>query len=198
VDNWKIDASLGLAFSLKLFQLYKKSGKLQAELQRFPGIEGHLKASLILVEGVVTSCILEDKDGQQYSTSKDELMRFDSAKGPFEWSFQAMSSEPMPMEVSKPLLRPPSPGYNQKRIRGSPVGAFSDLGVPRIITQLDWKQLSTWTVRQQQILSGIWRLIDGRRTIREIKSTIGNSLPASVVDEAFYVLLELRVVVIDT
>ena len=198
MDNRRIDASLGLAFSLNLFELYKESGKLQAELQRFPGIKGRLKASLTLIKGVVVSCILEDRDGQQYPVSKDVLIRFDSDKGPFEWSFQPAPSKPAPMQVSVPPVQSPSSGYNQRRIPDTPpIFALSDFGVPRIVAQLEWKQLSTWTVRQQQILSRIWQLIDGRRTIGEIKSTIGSSIPASVVDEAFYILFELRVVVID-
>lgn len=197
MDNRSIDASLGLAFSLELFKLYKESGMLQAELQRFPGIKGRLKVSLTLIEGAVVSCVLEDRDRRQYPVSKEMLIRFDSDRGPFEWSFHSMPAKPVPMHRAAPPLRPPSPGYNQKRIPGSSVSAFADFGVPRIIAQLDWKQLSTWTTRQQQILSRTWQLIDGHRTISEIKSAIGNAIPASVVEEAFYVLLELRVVVIE-
>src|SRR5213076_3306673 len=111
VGNEDIDASLGLAFSLELFALYKRSGKLQAGLQRFPGIKGQVTASLSLVEGTVVSCILEDKGGQQHPISKDALIRFDTDKGPFEWNFHALSPKPTPAQMASPPVQPISPRY---------------------------------------------------------------------------------------
>ncbi|HET8843437.1 MAG TPA: hypothetical protein VFN35_18385 [Ktedonobacteraceae bacterium] len=197
MDNRRIDASLGLAFSLELFKQYKESGRLQAEIQRFPGIKGRLKAFLTLVDGAVVLCTLETQDGRQYPTSKDVLVRFDNEKGPFEWSFQPMALKPAPMPVPKPPAPSSSPGY--KLVRGSDASMFAlaDFGIPKVIAQLDVNQISTWTIRQQQILFSVWRLIDGQRTVREIRFALGGSLASSVVDEAFYVLLELRVIVID-
>src|SRR5437016_12664019 len=50
VGNDWIDASLGLAFSLPLFEQYRKNGLLQAELHHVPGVRGRCKGYLHLVE----------------------------------------------------------------------------------------------------------------------------------------------------
>jgi hypothetical protein len=58
VDKDGIDASIGLAFSLDLFRRYKRSGILQAELCRLPGMSGSGVVSLHLVGVIVTSSAL--------------------------------------------------------------------------------------------------------------------------------------------
>ena len=195
-----IDASLGLAFSLDLFKRYKKSGKLQAEIHRFPGVKGKGTAFLSLIEGNVVSCYFEDRNGQQSPVSKDVLIRLDDEKGPFEWRFHPSTPMPGPTQISPAQMSPatqyvPS-GYYQASAPRSHAVLLSDLAVPKIIAPLDWKQLRTWTVRQQQMLSIVWQLIDGKRSIHDIRTATGSSLPVAVVDEALHVLLELRVIVI--
>lgn len=198
MDKDGIDASLGLAFSLELFKRYRRSGKVQAELHRFPGIKGRSTASLSLTEGAVGSCYVEDSKGQRFPVAKDVLIRFDSEKGPFEWRFHA--SAPTPSHTPSPPMPPPvGHGYAQVQVpRPNMPLLLTDFTVPNVIASLDWKQLSTWTVRQQQILWTVWQLIDGKRTVGDIKAAVASSMLDSVVDEALHVLLELRVIIVNT
>jgi len=198
VDKDGIDASLGLAFSLELFKRYRRSGKMQAELHRFPGTKGRSTAFLSLAEGAVASCYIEDSKGQRFPVAKDVLIRFDNEKGPFEWWFHA--SAPTPSHTPPPPMPPPvPPGYAQVQVpRPIMPLLLSDFAVPKVIGSLDWKQLSMWSVRQQQILWTIWQLIDDKRTVRDIKAAVASSMLDSVVDEALHVLFELRVIIVNT
>jgi hypothetical protein len=195
VDKDAIDASLGLAFSLELFKRYRRSGKMQAELHRFPGIKGHSTACLSLNEGAVVSCYVEDSKGQRSPVAKDVLIRFDNEKGPFEWRFHASASTPT--HTPPPMPPPVYAGYAEAQMPRPNVPLLSDFAVPKIIASLDWKQLSTWTTRQQQILWTVWQLIDGKRTVHDIKVVVASSLSDSIVEEALHVLLELRVIIVN-
>jgi hypothetical protein len=195
VDKDAIDASLGLAFSLELFKRYRRSGKMQAELHRFPGIKGRSTACLSLNEGAVVSCYVEDSKGQRFPVAKDVLIRFDNEKGPFEWRFHASTSTPT--HTPPPMPPPVYAGYAEVQAPRPNVPLLSDFAVPKIIASLDWKQLSTWTTRQQQILWTVWQLIDGKRTVRDIKAVVASSLSDSIVEEALHVLLELRVIIVN-
>jgi hypothetical protein len=174
VDKDRIDASLGLAFSLALFEQYRKSGLLQAELHHVPGLRGRCKGYLHLVEGKVVTCYLEDTQGQRHPVSKDMLARLDSEKGPFEWSLIALPAPPplTPREI------PPRP------ILSSPI--------PRRIAALDLEKLEGWTYRHKMMLSIVFDVIDGQRTIEDIK--VDTPLPPMIVEEALRILVALKVI----
>lgn len=176
-----IDASVGLAFSLALFERYRKSGLLQAELHHVPGIRGRCKGSLHLVEGKVMSCYAEDKQGQRLpvSVSKEMFSRLDRERGPFEWTLQPVSTPPPPPPPS-PQRADPSP----RPMQGSPV--------PTRIAQFNREKLDGWTTRQKMVLAIIFGVIDGRHTIEEIKADV--PLPPGVVEEALRVLLSMKVI----
>lgn len=91
MSNNGFDASIGLAFSLELFKHYQRTGVVQAELPRVPGIRGHCKAFLQLIDGEVISVYLEDKRGNRYSSDAATLCRLDEEKGPFEWQLHFQS-----------------------------------------------------------------------------------------------------------
>jgi hypothetical protein len=195
VDKDGIDASLGLEFSLELFKRYKSSGKLQADVNRLPGVKGRGTVFLSLVDGIVVSCYFEDKNGVQSSITRDALVRLDNEKGPFEWRFH--SSAPPP--AKKPITSPSVPsGYYQTPVSRSNPFLLTDFAVPKIIAPLDWKQLRTWTIQQQQMLAFVWRLIDGERSVQDLKAAAKGSLSESVVEEALHVLLQLKVIRINS
>jgi hypothetical protein len=178
VGKENIDASLGLEFSLALFERYRKNGLLHAELQHVPGIRGRCKGFLHLSEGTVVKCYIEDRHGQHHSTSKETLVRVDREHGPFEW---ALSSNPAPLSQHQT-----TDGIPLRTIQYSPV--------PETIAPLDLKRLESWTTRQKLMLSIVYDLIDGTRNIEEIKSN--SLLPAEVAEEALRVLLSMKLIVI--
>ncbi|QBD80939.1 hypothetical protein EPA93_35220 [Ktedonosporobacter rubrisoli] len=169
------DASVGLAFSLALFERYRKNGLLQAELRHVPGIRGRCKGYLQLVEGKVTYCYIEDKDGQRRPMSKETLIRLDNERGPFEW-------------MLVPLPAPPSP---TPRMVVTPQ-AEQNSPTPRIIAPLHLERLEGWTNSQKMMLSVVYEAINGQRNIEAIKVQAG--LPPNVTEEALRILLALKVI----
>lgn len=180
-NDW-IDASLGLAFSLPLFERYRKSGLLQAELHHVPGVRGRCKGYLHLVEGKITSCYLEDRQGQRHQVTVKMLIQLDNERGPFEWVLIAAPAPPMPSSHRIPFP-------NQ-------VGATQISPIPRKVGPLDVEKLEGWTNRQKLMLSIVFDVIDGQRTIEDIKNDV--PLPPNVVEEALRVLMALKAITIPT
>lgn len=174
----RIDASLGLAFSLMLFEQYRRNGVLQAELHHVPGFRGSCKGYLHLVEGKVVTCYLEDKQGKRHAVSTAMLSHLDSEKGPFEWMLTSLPTPPSP----SPREIPPRPK------RSSPT--------PRRIAPLDLEKLDGWTHKQKMMLSIVFDVTDGQHTIEDIKAD--TPLPPHIVEEALRVLLAMKVISISS
>lgn len=172
----RIDASVGLSFSLLLFERYRKNGLLQAELHHVPGIRGRCMGYLHLVEGKVITCYLEDKQGNRYSASKDMLMRVDDERGPFEWVLQPLPapSSVMPQEAITPRL------------------PFQDSPVPTPVAVLDVERLEGWSTRHKLMLSMVYDAVDGQRSVKNIKAEV--PLPEHLIDDALRILCSLRVI----
>lgn len=172
-----IDASLGLDFSLALFERYRKNGLLHANLHHVPGIRGRCKGFLHLIEGKVATCYVEDDHGQRLSISKETLARVDSERGPFEWT---LSPLPIPPSINPRTDLPPRPTQN------SPV--------PKTVAPLNMDRLESWTSKQKLMLSMVYDLIDGNTSIDKIKSI--SPLPTEVTEEALRVLLSMKLITI--
>ncbi len=183
MDRESIDASLGLSFSLPLFERYRKNGQLEAELHHVPGIRGRCKGYLHLVEGKVVSCHLEDRDGRRRAVGKELLIRLDDERGPFEWTLLPLPSPPMPGSpaIASPIM-----------LHG--IVPFSP--VPRRVASLPLERLEGWTDSQRTMLSMVYDSIDGLQDMEELKNSV--PLPANVVEEALRMLLALRVIVFQT
>jgi hypothetical protein len=177
VDKDSIDASLGLAFSLALFEQYRKNGLLQAEVHHVPGYRGRCKGNLHLVEGKVVSCYLEDKRGQRQQISKDTLIRTDNDRGPFEW-------------ILMPYPAPPSAQFKPE----IPSRSNQGLPVPRRIATPDLDKLEGWTTRQKMMLSIVYDLIDGQLDIDAIRTR--SPLAPETTEEALRILLTMKVIAI--
>lgn len=187
MGNDDIDASLGLTFSLELFKRYRKNGILQAEIPRFPGIRGGCSAFLHLVDGEIVSIYLEDKKKQRYSSDKETLCRLDREKGPFEWilvSAPAVVTQYSPTNWSQPQEQLPFPQPLFSPTPRSPI--------PRIIAVLPHDLLNAWTPQQKDALYTVLMIINGERTIEDIKQAA--HLPHDLVDELLRMLLELNVI----
>ncbi|HTK06860.1 MAG TPA: hypothetical protein VL485_06820 [Ktedonobacteraceae bacterium] len=173
MDQENIDASAGLAFSLLLFEKYGKTGALQAEMQHVPGIHGPCKGHLHLIAGKVATSYLEDQRGQHFLISKEQMIRLDSEKGPFEWMLTPLPAPPaaQPMAYMQPTAHEP---------------------VPRRIAALDLDKLQGWNAMQKMMLSLIFEAIDGQRTIAEIKAI--TPLKPAVIEEGLRILFALNVI----
>lgn len=162
------DASIGLAFSLSAFEMYRKNGLLHAELHHVPGIRGRCTGYLQLVEGKVVSCYIEDKDGHKHLTQLNRLIQLDNERGPFDWT----------------LTLPPSPAVTPRHGPPAPI--------PRIIALLELEQLQGWPPAHKQMLLQVYQSIDGQKSIEDIKRI--TALSPYVVEEALHVLLMLKVI----
>ena len=168
----RIDASIGLALSLRLFERYRKNGLLQAPIRRVPGFHGPCIAYLRLTQGKAVSCEIQDSDGQRYPVTIAFLTHLDQEKGPFEWNLVSLPDPPFP---------------------SSPTTGEHQVFVPRPIAPLTLDQLSSWEPRYRMAIHMVYSWIDGRRSIDEIKANV--SLPPHVVDEMCQILRLLNVIV---
>ncbi|MBO0793769.1 MAG: hypothetical protein J2P36_22850 [Ktedonobacteraceae bacterium] len=190
MDKDFIDISVNLAFSLELFQRRKVSGVLQATLPRVAGLPRNSVASLHVAEGIVIACQIEDQQGSRMLISAKELIRLDAEHGPFEWMLRrSQSSSPTQASpASQPPLSPP-PHSNMSH----PLFVL-DTAVPKVVAPLEWGRLQQWTYQQRQLLYQVWRLIDGNRSVWEIKLALGQSIPAETAGEVLRVLIALQVI----
>lgn len=180
-----MDASVGLTFSLQLFQRYRRNGILQATIRHMPGIQGACTAYVHLTAGSVTACYLENKHGQQIPYPIDDLCRVDHDRGPFEWIFQ-------PQQTSSSAQTTPAPAADAPVY---PSSAPSDLEVlvPRAVASLRWEQFNHWTPEQKVLLQQVWKFIDGRHTVQEIKASL--AYPPQMVHEVIQVLFTSHLIV---
>ena len=188
-----IDASISLGFSLELFKRYKRTGTLQAKLRRFPSIQTPATAYIDLLEGVVTSCHIEDKNGQYSPVSKGVLIRFDNEKGPLEWSFRSLSGAPA-AETPYPVSAiHPFPHNTGPLTFQTPHAA-----VLKAVSSLPGEQLLSWTIQQRRMFLLVWQEIDGKRALQDIKNNLAISLSEAAVEEVLLTLLKLKLIVIST
>jgi hypothetical protein len=173
------DASVGLAFSLAVFERYRKNGLLQATLHHVPHISGRCQGYVQLVEGKVTFCYIEDKRGQRHPIDKQTLIDVDTKHGPFEWLLQPL---PVPPSSMPPVDVPVDNRTEQY------------VSIPKSIALLELDQLMGWSSTQKLMLAAVYEAIDGWRTIEEIKQMV--PLPPYIIDEALRTLLALKVITI--
>lgn len=182
-----MDASVGLTFSLRLFQRYKRSGILQAEIRHMPGIQGACTAYIQLTTGSVTSCYLQNRKGQRFATTVEDLCRVDQERGPFAWAFHQQPAQ----SQSQPATGPSSP---PQAVNSAPFFPEPDAAIPRAVAQLRWDQFNHWTLEQRLLLQEVWQSIDGQRTLRDIKASLPYSPQA--INDILQILLNLRIIIL--
>ena len=171
----RFDASVGLAFSLSAFEMYRKNGLLQAELRHVPGIHGRCKGYLQLVGGKVVLCYIEDKDGHRHATQASKLIQLDNERGPFDWALTLPST---PFSKTPQAAPSPRPGPH----------SFT----PRIVGLLELEKLQDWPPTHKQILFQVYQAIDGQKNIENIKQAL--PFPPYVTEEALHVLSMLKII----
>jgi hypothetical protein len=181
-----MDASVGLTFSLQLFQRYRRSGILQAKVRHISGIQGACMAYVHLTAGAVTACYLEDKQGQHLSFPLENLCQIDRERGPFTWIFQ-------PQHPASRSQVPVSPSA-QPLTSTSSLPAELDVFIPKAVAPLRWEQFKDWTHEQRVLLQYVWKSIDGKRTIQDVKASL--PYPPPMVNDILQILLTLRIIVL--
>jgi hypothetical protein len=179
----QFDVSAGLAFGLKAFEMYRKSGILTAEVRSVPFIRGRCQAYLEIAQGKVVSCYLIDRQGERHSITRETLVQLDEAKGPFSWVFHANTE-------------PDLTAFSPEQVVHTRPSSSSPSPIPRpLVYTLDLRPFQQWwTPRQLQYLHMIFSLIDGKRSIDEIKAQV--ALSPLVVDEGIRILLQLQAIAI--
>lgn len=175
----QIDASVGLAFSLRLFAIYRQSGLLHATIRNIWKVKGTGKACLVLDKGRVVSCYLEDSKGQRYPQTEADLCALDEEKGPFEWRLQPTHSQ-----VSNPV--------SSASPRQAPRPGKETLVPYRLVVKLDEQQLQSYMPWQRSMLLAVFSRINGQRSVEDISATM--QFPSAKVEETLRVLVSLRAI----
>jgi hypothetical protein len=181
-----MDASVGLTFSLQLFRSYRRNGVLQASIRHMPGVKGACTAYVYLSSGSVTACYLEDRRGQRLLYAIEDLCRIDDERGPFEWIFQEQSLSSRPQLSASPSSEPLT--------AIAPSSLEQDALIPRVVATLRWEHFNHWTPEQKLLLQNVWKSIDGRRCIQDIKASL--PYPPQAVNDIVQILLKLHIVVL--
>jgi hypothetical protein len=179
VGNDAFDASVGLAFSLGLFERYRKNGVLQAKIHHVPGVRGHCQAAIHLVEGKVTSCYVTDNASKRIVVAISTLIRIDDERGPFEWHL-------IPLPAPPTMPAPPVQPVSSYTILQSPI--------PQVTAVLNLDILHGWSTSHKMMLSVVYEAIDGQTSIDILKQTV--PLPPHIVEEALRILLSLKCITI--
>jgi hypothetical protein len=193
MDKDSIDASVGLRFSLELLKKYQESGLLQAVVSRLPGVSGKCEVSITIMQGTVTSCLAKDQKGHIYTVDINVLLKIDKDRGPFEWNLLPLaeqthsSSEELPLPIPRPEQSRQHRNYTYKPFN-SPT--------PYIIANLNLNLLTSWTPEQRQALFKLYSLVDGHKTIDDIKQAV--SLSSELVEEGLRVLVSMNVIAISS
>lgn len=178
-----IDASIiGLQATLQLLQQYYQSGTLIADVSAAMRKRGPHNAHIVIVEGKVVSCYIEDKIAQ-YPSRIEALVALDTNEGPFTWRFHPQKEKPKPDTSTSVAIRPqPRPSSEQ----------LTPNAIPRRIANLDLSWLTTWSSQQKRILRMVYTMVDGRRTVAVIERSL--PVPHAVVQEALVVLIAIQVI----
>ncbi|BCL79822.1 hypothetical protein ccbrp13_22870 [Ktedonobacteria bacterium brp13] len=178
MDDYSIDASLGLDMALGLLARERLNGELRASIS-----QGFLRKTtsqyvIQVVDGQIVSCFrIEQRAGEQHageqrslqiSVSQDMLIQLDQRKGPFAWSFHPRHIPPQPQSSALvPAPAPTAPTLPET------APAVADDAIPiRLIAELHVDWLASRPNEEQRILWLIFGLVDGQRSVREIKSLL--------------------------
>jgi hypothetical protein len=182
MDNYSIDASLGLAVALELLAMQRLSGELRASIS-MGVLKKHISQYIIhITDGRVVTCVrIEQPSGEQHFANQKDLIQLDQRKGPFAWSFYPSVPLLPPALVSVPQPPPPS----------APVSAVKDNAVLIRLTpslHLDW--IENRSADEQRLLSWIFALVDGQRTVRDVKALL--SFAPETVERALMFLVAMH------
>lgn len=182
-----IDASIiGLQATLQLLQQYNQSGTLEADVSAVLRKRGLYTAYIVIAEGNIVSCYVEDKIAQHPSRI-EVLIALDTDEGPFIWRFHPQQQKPLSYTDTSVATR------SHQRLSSE---QLTPNAIPYRIANLDLNWLTTWTPQQKRVLRMVYTLIDGQRTVATIEKSV--PLPHAVVQEALVVLIAMQIITINS
>lgn len=200
MDSINVDI-IGLQATLQLLQQYYQNGMLQAEIGLAFRMHGPCVACVEIKEGQIVSCFIQDKLEQRQATKIEVLLRLDLDEGPFTWRFHPLEQSKalessatkttMPLTTTTTLPIQRSPQMPQQ----STASQFTFSAVPRRLANLDLNWLTTWSPQQKRILRMVYAMVDGRRSVAMIESSVLSS--KATVQEALVILIAMHVITID-
>lgn len=183
-----IDASIiGLQATLQLLQQYYQSGILQADISSAFHGGGSRVAYIVINEGNIVSCYIEDKFGNRQPTETTRLLALNTNAGPFAWRFLPPQQEPLPETRALTAVRPQSNPTPRQ---------LTSYTIPRRIANLDMDWITTWSPHQKRILRMVYSMVDGRRSIATIERSV--PIPNGTIQEALVILIAMQVIAIDS
>lgn len=200
MDSINVDI-IGLQTTLQLLQQYYQNGVLQADVGLALRVYGPCIACVEIKEGQIVSCFVIDKLEQRHATKIEVLLRLDLDEGPFTWRFhpqeQDKSVKPTAVKTTMPLSTTgPFPIQRTPQTpQLSRASQFTFSAIPRRIANLDLNWLTTWSPQQKRILRMVYAMVDGRRNVAMIESSVLSS--KATVQEALVILIAMQVITID-
>lgn len=196
---------IGLQATLQLLQQYRQDGVLRADVGHAFRRPGPCIAYIVISQGEIVSCYVEDKSAQHQPMNIEVLLRMDSDEGPFAWrfAFQQGSKEAgqAKAQISPPQKRQrpdessmPIPSRGQES--SFKTQQLIPSAIPRRIANLDLSWLTTWSPQQKRILRMVYGMVDGQRTVAMIENTVLSS--KATVQEALIVLVAIQVITLNS
>jgi hypothetical protein len=68
--------------------------------------------------------------------------------------------------------------------------------VSKIVSSLPSERLLGWTLQQRRMFLLVWKEIDGKRTVQDIKANLRIALPENAVEEILQTLLKWQLIMI--
>ena len=189
MDRNYIDVSIGLHFALELLKSYRENGLLQAPVSHLPGISGKCEVVITIVQGEVISCIAKDKKGYTHNADLQLLLKLDRDRGPFEWNLFSYKPQ-VKIGTSEQHLSTVLSGQPEQSTMLTQMSSPSPK--PRKIALLKLNLLIGWSPEQKRALFMVYELVDGKRTIEEIKQAI--SFSPQKVEEGLRILISMNVI----
>jgi hypothetical protein len=109
----------------------------------------------------------------------------DHERGPFAWIFETQVHQPSPSQAPASLVE-------QQPASTPSLPVEVQMRVPKAVAALRWEQFSHWSPEQKLMLQNVWKNIDGKRTIYEVKASL--PYPPSAIDDILQTLLTLRII----
>lgn len=190
---------IGLQATLQMLQQYYQSGVLQADVGSAFRMHGSCMAHIVISEGEIVSCYVEDTIKQRQPTQIAILLNMDAEEGPFTWRFyaQEQSKGESPVTLSQKNYQSPAsrlPVPSNSRESSFKAQRLTSSAIPRRIATLDLSWLTTWSPQQKRILRMVYAMVDGQRSVEMIERSVLSS--KVTVQEALVVLIAMQVITV--
>lgn len=190
-----IDASLGLSPALDLLMQQQDTGELQCIISTTHMFKTKREKAVIQIRnGQVISCMIIDESNKTLPTSISALIRLDEKCGSLEWKFfpyhGAPSSAPRQLASMPTLPMPTIPQHTP--VVANQVGREGEAIPERLFPELHLDWLKSLPAEQISMLQGFWPFINGKRSVRELKSLLRIRFSPETVERMLMFLIAMH------